>query len=135
MDSKQFRELIAPLLNNERDAHHGDVQYYSLSKLPEGAVEIEKSFIAKSEISGHSHAVCGDYKMFELDGRRFLAVGEDGATMNHVSNSMLTKEYFDENVQVKGHDHGPDTLAPGIYFVGIQNKIDPYKGTFERVRD
>lgn len=134
---ENFEAVMAKILNGVRDAHHGDVQYFSCSKLPEGAVEIEKTFIAKSEVSGHSHVACGDYKMFDYQGRTFIAVGEDGATMNHIPNGLLNVKGFTDVPQkeAKGLDHGNDVLPKGIYFVGIQQRVDPYKGTWEKVKD
>ena len=117
-------------------AHQGDVQMHSINKLPEDVKKVEKTFFAKSERSGHAHALCGDYELYENEsGSRFIVVGDNGATLNHTAYRNLTKEYWDRNEVLPVADHRPTLLPAGIYHVGIQRRINPYKAIWERVRD
>ncbi len=121
--------------NNQFNAHQGDVQIFSLGSLPEGAKQVAKQFIAKSEKSGHAHALCGDYEMFEVENGHCIRVGSDGATLNHTGFQNLTEEYWDRNEELPVADHKPTRIPQGIYFVGIQRKADPFAGVFKRVVD
>ena len=117
-------------------AHQGDVQMHSINKLPEDVKKVEKTFFAKSERSGHCHALCGDYELYENEsGSRFIVVGDNGATLNHTAYRNLTKEYWDRNEVLPVADHKPTLLPAGIYHVGIQRRINPYKAVWEKVRD
>jgi hypothetical protein len=122
--------------NNKFNAHQGDVQMHSIAKLPANAKKIAKTFFAKSEKTFHAHALCGDYELFENEvGSRFIVVGKDGATLNHTAYKNLTTEYWDRNEVLPVADHKPTLLPAGIYHVGIQRRINPYKSVWERVRD
>jgi hypothetical protein len=123
-------------LNGAFNAHQGDVQLHSISELPSSAKQVEKTFFAKSEKSGHAHALCGDYDLLEDEkGSRFIVVGDNGATLNHTAYKNLTKEYWDLNKVLPVADHKPTLLPKGIYHVGIQRRINPYKAIFEKVLD
>ena len=122
--------------NNKFNAHQGDCQMHSIAKLPANAKKIAKTFFAKSEKTFHAHALCGDYELFENEvGSRFIVVGEGGATLNHTAYKNLTTEYWDRNEVLPVADHKPTLLPAGIYHVGIQRRINPYKSVWERVRD
>jgi hypothetical protein len=119
-----------------KDAHQGDVQIFGISEIPANAKPIKKEFFAKSEKSGHAHALCGDYEMFELEeGGHVIKVGTDGATLNHTSYSNLTPEYWDKNTVLTVADHNPTLLSEGIYFVGIQNRKKHFSKVWEKVKD
>jgi len=122
--------------NNKHNAHQGDVQFHSIDGLPDGVKKIEKTFFAKSEKSGHAHALCGDYELFEDEkGSRFIKVGSDGATLNNTGYQNLTPDYWDKNKVLPIADHKPTTLPAGIYHVGIQRRINPFKSVWEKVQD
>jgi hypothetical protein len=122
--------------DNKFNAHQGDVQMHSIAKLPTDAKKVEKTFFAKSEKSGHAHALCGDYELYETEvGTRFIVVGKEGATLNHTAYKNLTTEYWDRNEVLPVADHKPTLLPAGIYHVGIQRRINPYKAVWEKVRD
>ena len=121
--------------NNQFKAHQGDVQIFSIESIPGGAKKIAKTFFAKSEKSGHCHALCGDYELFEVENGHIIKVGSDGATLNHTGFQELTEEYWDKNQLKKVADHKPTSIPQGVYFVGIQRKADPFAGTFNRVID
>lgn len=117
-------------------AHQGDCEMFSLNSLPKDVKKIEKTFFAKSERSGHCHALCGDYELFENEvGSRFIVVGNNGATLNHTAYKNLTAEYWDRNEVLPVADHKPTLLPAGIYFVGIQRRINPFKAVWEKIRD
>lgn len=122
--------------DNKFNAHQGDVQMHSIANLPTDAKKVEKTFFAKSEKSGHAHALCGDYELYETEvGTRFIVVGKEGATLNHTAYKNLTTEYWDRNEVLPVADHKPTLLPAGIYHVGIQRRINPYRAIWERVRD
>jgi hypothetical protein len=121
---------------NQFNAHQGDVQFHSISNLPAGTKKIEKTFFAKSEKSGHAHALCGDYDLFETEnGSRFIVVGTDGATLNHTGYKNLIPEYWDRNEVLPVADHKPTILPAGIYHVGIQRRVNPFKSVWEKIKD
>jgi len=122
--------------DNKFNAHQGDVQMHSIANLPTDAKKVEKTFFAKSEKSGHAHALCGDYDLYETEaGTRFIVVGKEGATLNHTAYKNLTTEYWDRNEVLPVADHKPTLLPSGIYHVGIQRRINPYRAVWEKVRD
>lgn len=121
---------------NKFSAHQGDVQIFSIDKMPANAKKIEKTFFAKSEKSGHAHALCGDYEMYEDDkGGKFIMVGTDGATLNHTGYANLTPQYWDKNQVMTIADHAPTIVPPGIYHVGIQRRVNPFSKVWEQVKD
>lgn len=121
---------------NKFNAHQGDCQIFSIDKLPTNAKQVAKTFFAKSEKSGHCHALCGNYELFEDEkGSRFIKVGTDGATLNHTGYVNLTPEYWDKNEALPIADHKPTFIPEGIYFVGIQRRINPFKSVWEKVQD
>lgn len=118
-------------------AHQGDIQMFSIDSVPKDAKKIAKTYIAKSEKSGHAHALCGDYDLYELpDGAgHIVMVGSDGATLNHTGYQNLTKEYWDKNKVLAIADHKPTALKPGTYFFGIQKRKKHFSKIWEKVKD
>lgn len=124
------------IFTNKFNAHQGDVQIHSVQEVLEGFKEIEKTFFAKSEKSGHVHALCGDYTLYEnKEGQKIIVVGTDGATLNHTGYSNLTPQYWDVNKALPVADHNPTILPLGIYHIGIQRRVNPFKAVWEKVRD
>jgi len=123
--------------NKEFNGHQGDVQIYSIDVLPVNAKRINKTFIAKSEKSGHAHAMCGDYELYELPEKDnfIIKVGTDGCTLNHTSIQNLTSEYWDKNEVLTVADHKPTILKTGIYYIGIQKRKKHFSKVWEKVRD
>lgn len=119
----------------KQESHQGDVQIYVIDAVPETAKKIKKEFIAKSERSGHAHALCGDYSLYEVAGGFCVEVGTDGCTMNHAGLHLLTPEFFDKNVVVDRADHKPLTLKKGVYFIGIQRRKKHFSSIWEKVVD
>ena len=52
-------------VNGKFQAHQGDVEIFSIDALPKNVNKLTKTFLAKSEKSGHCHALCGDYELME----------------------------------------------------------------------
>ena len=125
------------LFNGKFSGHQGDIQFFSLDKVPTGAAKIAKTFIAKSEKSGHAHALCGDYELFELpEGRgHIIKVGTDGCTLNHTGYQNLTEQYWDKNQVMPVADHKPTSFKPGVYYVGIQKRKKHFSKLWEKVQD
>jgi len=121
--------------NGKFAAHQGDVQIFSVDSIPENATQIAKTFIAKSEKSGHAHALCGDYELFQVDGGHVIKVGHDGCTLNHTGYINLTPEYWDKNKVMPIADHKPTILTEGTYFIGIQVRKKHFSKLFEKVKD
>jgi hypothetical protein len=120
---------------NEFNSHQGDVEFFSIEEIPTNAKPIEKTFIAKSEKSGHCHALCGDYELFEVEDGHVIKVGSDGCTLNHTGFQNLTPEYWDKNKVMPKADHGHSTIKEGIYFIGIQRRKKHFAKTWEKVMD
>ena len=121
----------------KNNLHQGDCQFFSIDEIPAEAKKIEKTFIAKSEKSGHAHALCGDYELYELPDQRghILKVGSDGCTLNHTGYQNLTPEYWDKNQVMPVADHKPTTFTAGVYFVGIQRRKKHFSRVWERTLD
>lgn len=121
----------------KNNLHQGDTQFFSIDCLPKNAKKIEKTFIAKSEKSGHAHALCGDYELFELPNEEghVIVVGTDGCTLNHTGYQNLTKQYWDKNQVMPVADHQPTVFSPGIYYVGIQKRKKHFSKVWEKVID
>jgi|SRR5208337_4311562 len=116
-------------------AHQGDVQIFSIESIPEEAKKVEKTFIAKSEKSGHCHALCGDYDLYELEDSFIVKVGTDGCTLNHTKLENLTSEYWNKNQVTEIADHKPTILEKGLYFFGIQKRKKHFSKLWEKVKD
>ena len=117
--------------------HQGDVQGFEITDIPECWQKTTKTFFAKSEKSGHAHALCGDYELFtEPNSDGFIVkVGTDGATLNHTEYHNLTSEYWNKNQILPVADHKPTVLTEGIYLVGIQKRKKQFSKAWEKVQD
>lgn len=120
---------------NKFNAHQGDVMIHSIDSLPKNTKKIKKTFFAKSEKSGHCHALCGDYELYEDELSKYIVVGHDGATLNHTGIHNLTSEYWNKNQVTEIADHKPTFIKEGIYHIGIQRRINPFKSVWEKVKD
>lgn len=122
--------------NKKFNSHQGDVQLHSIDSLPSSVKKVNKTFFAKSEKSGHVHALCGDYELYEdQKGSRYILVGEGGAILNHTREAEITPEYWDKIQEKVIADHKPTKLPRGVYHVGIQRRYNPYSNTWEKVLD
>jgi 4-hydroxy-3-methylbut-2-enyl diphosphate reductase IspH len=120
------------------NSHHGDVQLFSISQLPAGVKKVENRLIAKSEKSGHSHVLCGDYDMYEKEGVDgvFVVVGEKGATLNHAMSSKLNTKVMATNAATEVADHQPNFYKAGdTMFIGIQQRKKHFSKVWAKVKD
>lgn len=115
--------------------HQGDVGFKTVKSLPKGAKKIANKPIALGEHSGHMHIVTGDVEMFEHDGKVFAAVGRDGARLQHIHESRLTKGALSSTREIEKADHHSHLLPEGVYEFWIQNSYNPYSKLMEKVID
>ena len=114
--------------------HQGDVQIFKIDSIPQNAKKVEKQFIAASERSGSFHALFGNYDQYEVDGGYVLDVKEK-CILNHSLKEHLIGKTLDECKELPKKDHRFTEINPGKYFFGIQQRFDPLKGFFEKVKD
>lgn len=148
---KNTIETIA--VTGEFQGHQGDVQFYSISKLPESAKQVAKAYMADSEKSGHAHAIGGDYIQYVAEVKfehlintakrdngvrnvTIIKVGKSGAVMNHTHKRNLTEEYWDKNEVKPIADHRHTTFKEGdLLAVGIHRRVNPLTAFYEKVVD
>lgn len=123
---KQFKEIRF---------HQGDVIGRSIPSIPANAKKIENKPIALGEHSGHMHILTGDVQLFEVDGKIIASVGGDGARLQHIHESRLTKKSLNSTKEIEKADHYSHLLPEGIYEFWIQNAFNPYSKLMERVID
>lgn len=104
----------------------GDVALKPVQTIKDGQKEkVENNVLAWGETSGHAHTITGDAEVFRIGNKVFVAVGSDGATLEHIKFKQKTKA-----------DHNPIQLQPNQnYEVLLQNEYRPFEGIFERVLD
>ena len=117
--------------------HQGDVQFFSVDSIPASAKKVEKNFIAKSERSGHAHAACGNYELYEMENGEgfYMKVGEGGAALNHSPYALLTSSYWDKLDVTKHADHTPTFIPEGTYAIGIHRRKEQFSNRATNVRD
>jgi len=115
--------------------HAGDVQFKTIDSLPENAQKIQNKPLAYGETSGHVHVLTGHADFFEVEGRIYAVVGNDGARLQHVMENNLTPNCMTEVKELPCADHKSILLPPGTYEFGIQKQFNPFEKTFEEVRD
>ena len=124
------------MVKNNHFVHGGDVQAMECV-LPSGVKKIEHKPIALGEHSGHMHVVTGkDVALFEdEDGNIYGVTGNDGATLQHVHESLFDGKYDSKRIYSKA-DHNPVTLKPNTtYKFGIHKKYNPFQKVWEKVQD
>jgi hypothetical protein len=119
----------------EIKGHHGDVQFKMIDHLPENAKRISNIPLAYGETSGHVHVITGQVEMFEIEGKMYAVVGNDGARLQHVMENNLTPECMTEVKELPIADHKSVLLPPGTYEFGIQKQFNPFEKVFEQVHD
>lgn len=116
--------------------HGGDVQLLQVDSIPTTAKEVPGEPLAYGEVSGHIHIVTGDAKLFKDDkGNFFVAVGEDGATLQHTMDKSFNGDYSFRG-QFPKADHKPVELKPNTtYAAGIHKKFSPFENVWTKARD
>ena len=122
--------------NIKQFAHQGDVQIFKIDDIPSNAKKVKNQFIAASERSGSSHALYGNYDMYEVEGGFVVDVKEE-CVLNHTLDSILKSHGIslaDAKVLPK-KDHRYGILPKGKYAIGIQNRFDPLENIKKLVID
>lgn len=122
-------------MKNQFKAMQGDVQLFSINSLPKNAIKVKNRPVAYGEISGHCHIVTGDVELFEIEGRTFAVVGNDGARLQHIHESKITTKAWVQLEEIEIADHQSIPLKQGIYEMTIQNQFNPYSKLMEKVID
>ncbi len=111
--------------------HQGDVQIFKVSHVSPSAKKVKKSFFARSERTGHVHALCGDYELYKdpnVDNAFYVRVYGEGAVLNHTHERELQDPMFFDRREIKQvADHRPTFFKPGVYRVGIQRRANPFE--------
>jgi hypothetical protein len=117
-----------------QQGHQGDVQFKT-SALPANAKAIGHTPIALGEHSGHMHVVTGDVQLYEVNGSIFAKVGEKGAVLQHVHQSVF-KNRYDLMEPIEKADHKPVILQPNeTYEFGIHKRYNPFEKAWEKAID
>ena len=93
----------------------GDVLLTKIDALPDGAKKLRTKTIARGELTGHHHTFAGDAELYELDGKGWVVVGEEGAELKH-------------------QEHAPLVFDAGVFEYAPQSEPDPFTG-IRRVSD
>ncbi|MFA5299811.1 MAG: hypothetical protein WC389_16630 [Lutibacter sp.] len=117
------------------NGHQGDVQFKTVGQIPQNARKIENKPLAYGEISGHAHVLTGKVDLFELDGKIYAVVGNDGARLQHIKENHITPSCMISTKELPVADHKSILLPPGTYEFGIQKQYDPFEDVFKRVVD
>ena len=121
--------------NGKFNGHQGDIQFFSIDCIPANAKKIDKTFIAKSERSGHSHTLCGEYDMYEVENGYVIEIKDNEAVLNHVAYNLLTEEIKRTPKALPKADHEPTFIKKGIYFFGIQKRKKHFSKIWESVAE
>ena len=122
-------------MTNLIKGHAGDVQFKAISKLPANAIKITNRPLAYGETSGHVHILTGQVDMFEIEGKTYAVVGNDGARLQHVMQHNIKPECLTAVEELPVADHKSILLPPGTYEFGIQKQFNPFEKVFEDVQD
>ena len=115
----------------EQVGHQGDTQWFLIDGIPQGAKKIAKAFVAASEQSGSVHVLCGDYDMYEAEGKSILHV-KSPCVLNHTFRTNLADNAIDRPVELPTKDRRSSVIPAGIYFAGIQRRYDPFSKMMRR---
>jgi hypothetical protein len=121
---------------NKHNGHGGDVQLFSIDKLPVNAKRIPQKPIALGESHDHAHIVTGDCELFEESGELYVKTGKGKSWLQHTFESLIKQETYNSQEPVEVADHTPVELMPEtIYKIGIQQKYNPYEKIWTEVVD
>jgi len=100
----------------------GDVLFFAVDGMPKELKPVKNTraglvTFAEGEVTGHHHSCAADGVTLMED--------EEGTLWCHC----------DEEVTVTHQEHGPVTLKPGDYKIGIVREVDPFEEEIHRVRD
>jgi ATP-dependent protease HslVU (ClpYQ) peptidase subunit len=121
---------------NKHNGHNGDVQFFSIDKLPDNIKKVENCPVALGESHNHAHIVTGDCELYQDEESFYVKTGKGKSFAQHTFESLLTKETYTKEETVEVADHLPKELLPNtIYKIGIHKKYNPYQKIWDRVKD
>jgi hypothetical protein len=96
----------------------GDVTFLPVKSIPSGMKKVSDGILAKGETTGHAHRIgtLEAAELYEMDGKLFLSVGENGVSIVH-------------------EEHAPVTLDTGNYEVHIDKAFDYSAQSLRNVTD
>lgn len=110
-------------MKEQRLLQQGDVLFFQMEELPSGLKKKKLTdprgvVFAEGEATGHCHTCALDefIEVFEDKNSEMWAVLEKEKTVTH-------------------QEHGPVTLNPGIYKIGIVREVDPFSEEIRQVAD
>lgn len=109
---------------NERHIQQGDVLFFrTTEELPSNLVKVKPIFkglttFAEGETTGHHHSA-------DASGVDLLEDPKTGQRWASVTKRST----------VTHQEHGPITLKPGVYQIGIVVEVDPFEDVIREVRD
>lgn len=123
--------------SNVHNGHAGDVQCFSIVKLPSTAKKITQQPLALGESHNHAHIVTGDCELFIDDENIFyVKTGAGKSLLQHTFESMIKSDTYNSQEPVEIADHLPCELMPDtIYQIGIHRKYNPFQKIWEKVVD
>lgn len=109
-----------PSITVQNTAQQGDVLLKKIEKFPEGKktlVSQGKMVLAEGEVTGHFHGIAQDNSsLYRMDGGAMVLDLKEEAILTH-------------------QEHGPITLSPGLWDVGIVQEYDYFTQMVAPVRD
>lgn len=122
---------------NVHNGHAGDVQCFSIEKLPSTAKKINQQPLAIGESHDHAHIATGDCELYMDDTNTFyLKTGKGKSLLQHTFESIIKNDTYNSQEPVEIADHNPCELLPNTtYKIGIHRKYNPYAKIWEKVID
>lgn len=123
---------------NVHNGHAGDVQCFSIKKLPSTAKKINQQPLALGENHDHAHIVTGDCELFvdNNDNSFYVKTGAGKSLLQHTFESAIKNDTYCSQESVEVADHQPCELMPNtVYKIGIHRKYNPYQKIWKKVQD
>ena len=69
----------------------GDVTFLPTQRIPKGARKVSDGIIMRGEVTNHAHRIgtLEDAELYEMDGKMFLCVGENGVSIVHEEHASV----------------------------------------------
>jgi hypothetical protein len=123
--------------------HQGDVQFKQIDFLPivnnnnkNNLKHIKNTPLAYGETSGHCHILTGDVQeLLEDDNFKYAKIGEKGARLQHIQESLINLKNIKETTEISVADHKSIMLPSGLFKFAIHKRYNPYEKTFSKVVD
>ena len=96
-----------------------------------GNQERGRRFIARGEVSNHSHVITGECEIETKEGNVYIRSGK-GCVIKH----LLEKEFIEEGVEIWTKEHKDILLREGgVYKFVQQIEYNPYSKLIQQVKD